>query len=345
MKVLHILWSLTNGGAENMIPDIINYQVNDAEIHLLVINSNVDNAILERIDDKCILHFLNRPLGSKSITYFIRLNWFILTGGFDIVHLHFANLIKRLFIPANYVRTVHNTNQQCYDYRWHKAIIAISESVIDDLSKNGVNNAILINNGINVKSIKLRTNNLGNKSFRIVQVSRIFFEQKGQDILVRAVNQLVDLGYQNIRFDFIGNGEDIEELRDMVSSMNLDQYISILGDTNRNYIYEHLCDYDLFVQPSRYEGFGLTVAEAMAAKVPVLVSRNEGPLKIINNGEFGYSFENQSVEDCAKQIINIIENYPSEQFLTNSYNHVLQNYNVERTASEYLNVYKSVLAS
>ena len=55
----------------------------------------------------------------------------------------------------------------------------------------------------------------------------------------------------------------------LVQEYNLNSYISFLGSKDTHYIEQHLKDYDLLVQPSRIEGFGLTVAEAMAAKVPV----------------------------------------------------------------------------
>ena len=59
----------------------------------------------------------------------------------------------------------------------------------------------------------------------------------------------------------------------MVVELNLEKHVRFLGNQSREYVYSHLKDYDLFVQPSRFEGFGLTVAEAMAACVPVLVTQ------------------------------------------------------------------------
>lgn len=53
---------------------------------------------------------------------------------------------------------------------------------------------------------------------------------------------------------------------------------------NQEWIYHNLCNFDLFIQPSRFEGFGLTVAEAIAAKVTVLVSNIQGPMEIIDDG-------------------------------------------------------------
>ena len=108
-------------------------------------------------------------------------------------------------------------------------------------------------------------------------------------------------------------------------------------------MYENLCNYDLFIQPSRYEGFGLTVAEAIAAKLPVLVSNIDGPLEIINGGKLGLTFENEDVTDCADKIQKFIEQGRNSKQVEEAYQYVCENYDVSVTAQKYLEVYKSVL--
>ena len=57
-------------------------------------------------------------------------------------------------------------------------------------------------------------------------------------------------------------------------------------------LYRHIADqHGIFVQPARFEAFGLTVIEAMASGLPVFATRYGGPLEIIQHGKSGYHFD------------------------------------------------------
>ena len=84
---------------------------------------------------------------------------------------------------------------------------------------------------------------------------------------------------------FIGEGDSRTFLEKMSADLNVADRVDFLGLKDRDYIYQHLCDYDLMCHPSRFEGFGLTVAEGMVAKLPVLVATGDGPYEIIGQGK------------------------------------------------------------
>uniref|UniRef100_UPI00259552E4 glycosyltransferase n=1 Tax=uncultured Fibrobacter sp. TaxID=261512 RepID=UPI00259552E4 len=108
--------------------------------------------------------------------------------------------------------------------------------------------------------------------------------------------------------------------------------------------------FDLFIQPSRYEGFGLTVAEAMVAKVPVLSSNIEGPVEImsvVKDGAkqlLGYTFESENPEDLARQIAAFVQQGRHEENIEFGRQHVMRNYSIEKTALQYLDEYRKVIA-
>jgi glycosyltransferase involved in cell wall biosynthesis len=150
---------------------------------------------------------------------------------------------------------------------------------------------------------------------------------------------------KNIRLDLIGTGDSKPFLLQLVKKYKIENYVHFLGFKDRNYIYKNLCKYDLFVQPSLFEGFGLTVAEAMAAKIPVLVSNADGPMEIIDNGRYGYFFEIGDAKDCAKKIKEIKEKSVEEilKITESSYERVSENYSIKNTVTKYLSIYKELL--
>lgn len=200
-------------------------------------------------------------------------------------------------------------------------------------------------NGIDVYSIKHSKEQNNDNDFKIVQISRLMHKKKGQHILIKAIEKLVRKGYTNMRLELIGDGESRQFLENLTDKLGLSKYVFFIGAKNQSYIYTHLCKYDLYVQPSIYEGFGLTVTEAMAAKVPVLVSENQGPLEIIGNGRYGYSFKNQDVDDCAEKIEIFLCGKNDKSMVEKAYQRVLDVYNVRVTARTYLEKYQEFMQS
>ena len=198
-------------------------------------------------------------------------------------------------------------------------------------------------NGIFSQQFEQRNSKMYDGLLRIVQVSRLLHEEKGQDLLLGAARKLVQKGY-SLKIDFIGDGISREYLENMTREYGLEGRVTFLGTQPQEYVMSHLKDYDLFVQPSRFEGFGLTVAEAMAANVPVLVSSGQGPAEVTEDDRYGWVFDCGDENSLADQIEYIINNY-SEclEKAKEARNQVAANYDVKVTARRYLELYNEAL--
>ena len=95
---------------------------------------------------------------------------------------------------------------------------------------------------------------------------------------------------------FATDPKDITTLNALIKGYNLEGNIEFLGNVeNIENLYK---DVDVFVLPSRYEGFGLVVVEALAAGCAVVVSKLEGPLEIVKeNEEYGLYFEKKIIRN------------------------------------------------
>ena len=324
MTIIHITYAFGLGGIETMLRNIANEQARFGyNIHLIVINNNVNDELRTSLNEKIKFYCLERRKGSKNPLHYIKLNLLLKRINADVIHLHYSSIARFIFLSSLERKLCVTHHDVCNGgnfvnlYRC-KRVYAISNIVKEDIFKwTGLNS----------------------------EVSRLMHEKKGQHILIKAFHQLIDRGHTQLHLDFIGEGESREYLENLVNELGLSTYVSFLEAKNQSYIYTHLCEYDLYVQPSIYEGFGLTVAEAMAAKIPVLVSENQGPLEIIDYGKYGYSFKKMDVNDCADKIETFLKGHNNISMIESAYKRVTELYNVRITAKTYLEKYKEFIES
>lgn len=342
MKIIHCIFSLNTGGAENMLVDILNEQVKLHHVTLIIINKSYTKELIKKISEKVKLFFLDRCPGSRSIFPLIKLNYLLYSLRPDILHIHSLQLVKTIFIHRKSLFYTAHCMELDEKYLKHlKNIFAISQAVKDDILQKGKHVVQVIENGIHFENIKQKISVQPTRNFRIIQVGRLNHQLKGQDILIKAAAQLIHRNLiPRLSVDFIGEGPSLSYLKELCAQEGISEQVHFLGLQNREYIYSHLCDYDLMCHPSRSEGFGLTVAEGIAARIPVLVATGDGPFEIIGKGKFGYYFERENIEECASQIVHIYKNYGDCYKITDiAWPHIVQNYSINRMVGQYLDAY------
>ena len=344
MRIAHIIWALGTGGAETMLVDIVNAQVETESVSVSVVNDVVEEGLLKKIDERCCVRLFRRKKGSRSLIPWIKLNLFLLKFKPDVIHFHLDGMRKMVFYPAAKVFTIHNVHTSGIEYPKYDVLYAISDGVKNYTLQQGFD-ATTVWNGIQTKSIKRKEAEgyHGEGTCKIVCVGRLYTPHKGQDVLVQALGKLKELGLANFHLDIIGDGVSRAQLETMIAEFGMQEHITLLGQRDRTYIYEHLCDYDLFVLPSRSEGFGLSVAEAMCAKVPVLVCDLEGAMDVIDGGRLGMSFKSGDSISLANQIDGFLKNGADEQLVDEACSYAVEHFDIGQTAKRYIEEYKKVI--
>ena len=367
MKITHLWWSLSYGGIETMLVNILNEQAKLADVSRIIINDMIEPALLHKLTSDINVIKIDRTIGSKNLFFIRKINRILERGNPDVIHLHGSSIFN--FLNSKWAAktccTLHDiprgkpgsSNRWLSIAQWCldkdkgnvrccnriKHIFSISNSVSEVLLRGyGITSEVVFN-GIVPEKFYHEVRRRGERKLRMVQVSRLDHHKKGQDLLIQALLKLRQQGEYNIELTLIGDGESRVFLQEMVNENNMGKEVHFLGSQSQDYIAEHLADYDLFVQPSRYEGFGLTVAEAMAAGVPVLVSSNQGPAEVIENGKYGWIFENEDSADLARMIMFLLsheEKVFQKAQLAQKY--VDEKYNVKTTAYKYFCVYQDV---
>ena len=348
MKIVHIVWGMETGGIETMLVNIANEQSSFGnEVNVIIINNLINDELIEQFNKGIKLHKINRPIKSRNPYYIYLLNRKIGKINPDVIHIHETSISKYVFGRKSKKKlcvTVHDLLTPPNSKSIYKSgkIFAISNIVKDDINKKFGIDSTVVYNGIKVSNIVPKDDYAILDLFNIVQVGRLNHEIKGQDLLIKAAKLLLESDIKDFHVTFIGEGPSYNYLTNLVAELNLADYISFIGSKSQQFIFKNISNYHLLVQPSRNDGFGLTVAEAMAAKVPTLVSNNQGAMEVVDGGRLGYLFESNNEKDLAEKIKSIKFNYPDMNIINEGYKHTKEEFSVESTAEKYLNYYKEL---
>ena len=239
---------------------------------------------------------------------------------YDIIHIHTLSLsfIPRL-LGYKFVSTTHNGNMHLSSLLKNAdEEIAISDEIYQEILKRGVSpdHVHLIYNGVSSSFLVPPKENDRRSFFEsygidpmkvIILFVGTIFHTKGLDNLCEALSLLPQYAKEKIHTIFVGN-YDTEEYRRwmerIIEEKKLNSLITILGYRNPHDFYYYS---DIFVLPSRREGFPLVSIEAMMGECCVIRTNTEGFEAQIKDGETGFIFPNEDPASLSRILIEVIE--------------------------------------
>lgn len=123
----------------------------------------------------------------------------------------------------------------------------------------------------------------------LVLVGRLLDKAKGQIRLISVVKALQNEGL-DVGLVLVGDGPDRQKIEDTIRDYAASDYVQLVGMQKNPYPYIKAAD--LLVCASYYEGYNLTVAEALICGTPVLSTDCTGPREILDGGKYGMLVEN-----------------------------------------------------
>ena len=136
---------------------------------------------------------------------------------------------------------------------------------------------------------------------KILSVGRLA-HQKGFDLIPGIAKQLAADGI-NFQWIIMGDGSEKNKLEESIASQSLADKI-FLKEANAN-PYPYFSSCDIYVQPSRYEGYCLTLAEARAFAKPIISTYFDGSREQLENGKYGVlvDFGEEAIYKALKRLI------------------------------------------
>ncbi|WP_166371943.1 glycosyltransferase family 4 protein [Psychromonas sp. SA13A] len=178
--------------------------------------------------------------------------------------------------------------------------------------------------------------------FLIVAVGH-FAEVKGWDIAVEAFAE-VNKQNSNTKLLLVGKTTSksfYNRILMLIKNNSLEKNVVFAG--NRSDIPDILNASDLFVFPSRSEGAGAALIEAMAAGLPCIATNTGGIPGIIENGCNGFLFERDNVVDLSDKIIKLIMEPELKFQLINSAKKGLEKFTIEAYVENVFSHYQRLL--
>lgn len=301
-KVLHVMNGADSGGISAVV---LNYysHINKQKIHfdIAITDSYIGNNGAKLVDLGCTFYYL--PSGFKNrIKYIKKLRTILIQGKYDCIHVHlnessfyalFAGILagtRERIAHAHVVRTEHKL------FDWSRKIIskifnpmfatkligcsyaAASYMFGERYLKSG--KAIVLNNAINIEKFtfnmqireevrqELRVNN----KIVIGNVGNLIY-QKNHEFLIK-IFSVVHKYNENTVLIIVGSGNLENELKKKAKEYKVEDSIIFTGrrsDTDRLYQ-----AFDSFVLTSRFEGFPVSVVEAIASGLNVVIPTELG---------------------------------------------------------------------
>lgn len=142
-----------------------------------------------------------------------------------------------------------------------------------------LDNTEIVRHPFNVP-FKSKNNYPKNQKLCLAVVGRYHFSSKGQDVILRVLNQ-EKWKEREIQVNFYGSGDDIYNLKDVVSNFNLSN-VKINEYTETSKIWEN--NHGLLLT-SRYEGLPISIVEAMLSKRLVITTNVSGNKELLIDNE------------------------------------------------------------
>jgi len=224
-------------------------------------------------------------------------------------------LCERAGLP--YVVTIHGLDlySNLENPRWRRQIVAAgrgaravicvgSKLAKDSVSELGLDpsRVVVIPNTYDVSRFSHVDRNRGD-AVRILSVGRLSHE-KGHDVLLRAFARIVVDTPASLTF--VGDGPERTSLESLARDLGIESSVEFKGVLLDEALAAEMGAADVFALPSRSEGFGVALIEALATGLPVVATRSGGPQDIVLDGD-GVLVEADDVDAFAEGLLSVVD--------------------------------------
>ena len=322
IKILFLINTLGGGGAEKVLVNLVNNI--DTKVFDITVETMFSGGVNQKFLNPNIRYICKNAFTIKGISHIYKFlpskylyNKFIGNEKYDILVAYMHNLPTKVITgcPDDQTKKIgwlhcgtveRDTYCTCWftkegankSYNKCDALVGVSKKVVSEFKQffdiNTSCQAVYNTNDtalIEKKSKETPSENIDDSVTSICTVGRLSYE-KGNDRLIEASILLLKKGY-NFNVYFIGDGAEKERLINSVKESEFEKHFHFLGFQKNPYAIVNRCN--IFVCPSRVEGFSTAVTEAVVLGKPVISTDVSGAKEILgDSNEYGLVVENST---------------------------------------------------
>jgi glycosyltransferase involved in cell wall biosynthesis len=220
---------------------------------------------------------------------------------------------------------------------WKKAdaVVANSEGLKELALETNPQQAIsVIHNGIDISEFTPNDRKKTDGYLQLICVSRLI-ERKGIRYLLQAIGELK---HEKIRLTIVGEGNQLLELKNLTSKLNIEDKVVFKGYLDHSKLAEAYQQSDIFVLPSLNEGMSNAVLEAMASGLPIITTDTGGTVELLDDN--GLIVGMQDSESIANAIMQLIKDPAKISEMGEKSRTMAETLSWRHVAQKYLNVYR-----
>jgi glycosyltransferase involved in cell wall biosynthesis len=290
---------------------------------------------------------------------------------YDLIHTHhphsafYGTLIaKRLGKPV--VQTEHNTHDGytrtgrvangltngladavvCVSSAVHESFARWEDMLVRDRAVSVIHNGVDCDRVIEATDIPWSIHDVADidPGSTVVGAAGMLTEQKAQDVLIEAVDQINAETDHRVELVLSGDGNRRAALEEQVRRARYSDRLHLLGFLDeRTQVYKMLSEIDIYAMPSRWEGFCLAVLEAMSLGNPCVLS--DIPVFREVYGESALYHAVDDPDALAEQLRTLVADPEVYSEYEQRGTELSKTYSLDRTVTAYTEVYRSVLGN